>query len=67
MGILSLSRRYEADRLEAARERALTINAIIYSSVNAILQSGLDRAKPTVEPAKPTPSHTNIRGNTHYQ
>ena len=67
MGILSLSRRYETDRLEAACERALTINAITYSSVTAILKSGLDRAKPASEPAKPTPSHTNIRGGAYYQ
>lgn len=38
VGILSLARRYERDRLEAACARALTINAITYSSVNAILK-----------------------------
>jgi transposase len=66
-GILSLARRYERDRLEAACERALMINAITYSSVNAILKSGLDRARPTAEPVKPTPLHTNIRGGSYYQ
>jgi transposase len=39
MGILALARRYERQRLEAACERALTINAISYSSVSAILKS----------------------------
>jgi len=67
MGILSLARRYERDRLEAACERALTINAVTYSSVTAILKSGLDRAKPAGEPVKPTPPHTNIRGRSYYQ
>ena len=67
MGILSLSRHYQADRLEAACERALAINAITYSSVTAILKSGLDRAKPAAEPAKPTPPHSNIRGSSYYQ
>jgi transposase len=66
-GILSLARRYERDRLEAACERALTINAITYSSVNAILKSGLDRTKPVTEPAKPAPPHANIRGSAYYQ
>ncbi|ESY63055.1 hypothetical protein X743_33690 [Mesorhizobium sp. LNHC252B00] len=66
-GILSLARRYERDRLEAACARALTINAITYSSVNAILKSGLDRVPPAAEPVKPTPSHTNIRGGSYYQ
>ena len=66
-GILSLARRYETDRLEAACERALVINSITYSSVAAILKSGLDRIKPQTDPAKPTPPHTNIRGGSYYQ
>lgn len=66
-GILSLGRRYERKRLEAACERALFINAISYSSVTAILKSGLDRARPVVEPVKPTPAHGNIRGGDYYQ
>ncbi len=66
-GILSLARRYERERLEAACERALMINAITYSSVNAILKSGLDRARPTAEPVKLAPLHTNIRGGSYYQ
>jgi transposase len=46
MGIIALARRYARERLEAACERALAINAISYSSVSAILRSGLDRASP---------------------
>jgi transposase len=67
MGILSLAPRYGLERLDAACERALLINAITYSSVTAILKSGLDRARPQTEPAKPTPPHANIRGRTYYQ
>ena len=67
MGIIALARRYERDRLEAACERALAINAISYSSVSAILKSGLDRASPATEPVKAAPSHANIRGGTYYQ
>jgi len=66
MGILSLAPRYGPERLEAACERALLINAIAYSSVTAILKAGLDRAS-SAEPAKPTPQHANIRGSTYYQ
>jgi hypothetical protein len=54
-------------RLDAACERALFINAIAYSSVNAILKSGLDKANPAHETARPAPAHANIRGNTYYQ
>lgn len=57
MGIIALARRYERDRLEAACERALAINAINYSSVSAILKSGLDRASLPPSPSKPRP-HT---------
>lgn len=67
MGVLSLARRYQRERLEAACERALVINAITYSSVNAILKSGLDRARPAAEPVKPTPRHGNIRGAGYYR
>lgn len=66
-GILSLTRRYNVSRLEAACERALVINSITYSSVAAIFKSGLDRAMPQTEAAKPTPPHTNIRGSSYYQ
>ena len=67
MGIIALARRYERARLEAACERALAINAISYSSVNAILKSGLDRTSPPVEPVRATPPHADIRGGTYYQ
>ncbi|MER9833307.1 IS21 family transposase, partial [Mesorhizobium sp. M0134] len=66
MGILSLAPRYGPERLNAACERALLINAIAYSSVTAILKAGLDRAS-SPEPAKPTPQHANIRGSTYYK
>jgi transposase len=66
-GILSLSRRYGPDRLEAACERALTINALSYSSVTTILKSGLDQASAATEPVKPAPPHDNIRGGSYYQ
>jgi transposase len=55
VGIIALARRYERDRLDAACERALVINAISFSSVSAILKSGLDRASPAAEPVKATP------------
>ncbi|MBU6297252.1 MAG: IS21 family transposase [Alphaproteobacteria bacterium] len=66
MGIMALARRYERQRLEAACERALSINAVSYTSVSAILKSGLDQARPS-EPAKATPAHANIRGGAYYQ
>ena len=66
LGILSLARRYEHDRLDAACERALVINALTYTSVRSILQSGLDRANTVVETGKALPMHSNIRGRGYY-
>ena len=66
MGVIALGRRYERARLEAACERALVINAVSFSSVSAILKSGLDRARPS-EPIGAAPAHANIRGSTYYQ
>lgn len=66
LGILSLARRYEHDRLDAACERALVINALTYTSVRSILQAGLDRASPAEEVRKPLPTHSNIRGRGYY-
>jgi transposase len=67
MGILSLARRYGHERLEAAAQRALAINAISYASVSAILKSGLDRTGVQVDPVKAAPDHANIRGPNYYQ
>jgi len=67
MGVISLSRRYEPDRVEAACERALTINTTSYSSLAAILRSGLDLAGPEREPLLPLPPHANIRGPDYYR
>jgi transposase len=67
MGILSLAPRYGSQRLDEACERALTINAIAYSSVASILKSGLDRQQPQADQAAPAPAHTNIRGRSYYQ
>lgn len=67
MGILSLAPRYGPERLDAACERALTINAVSYSSVASILKSGLDRDRSAAGPAAPTPQHANIRGGSYYQ
>ena len=53
--------------LELACERALSINALSYSSVANILKSGLDQAPPESEAVKPAPPHGNIRGKTYYQ
>jgi transposase len=66
LGLLSLSRHYESERLEAACARALAVRACSYKSVAAILKHGLDR-RPLEEPASGAlPTHGNVRGAGYY-
>jgi transposase len=70
LGILRLSERYGAERLEAACERALEVGAASYRSVHSILRAGLDRRRPAGEeepPSVPLPVHENLRGADYYR
>jgi len=68
LGIISLSKKYGGDRVEAASKRALAIGGISYRTMKSILANGLD-SKPVPEPAavKEPVQHPNIRGNSYYQ
>ena len=62
LGILQLARNHGAERLEAACERALAINARTVTSVKSILLNRLDSRRVTPQPEAPAISHANIRG-----
>jgi transposase len=66
VGVLSLVKRYGPDRVEAACERALLIQARSYSSVVSILKNNLDGRPPTSAPDQPPLVHPNIRGPGYY-
>jgi transposase len=68
LGILRLSKKYGAERLEAACSRAVAVGARSYRHVEAILRNGLDRvALPTTEtPAMKGTTHENVRGPDYY-
>jgi transposase len=66
VGVLSLVKRYGPDRVEAACERALRIQARSYSSVVSILKNNLDRRPQTAAPDQPPLLHANIRGPGYY-
>jgi len=68
LGIIRLAKKYSPQRLEAACQRALKINAFSYKSVNSILKKGLDKqALPFDEtPPEITVIHHNIRGSGYY-
>lgn len=66
LGIISLSRRYTPERLEAACKRAVAIQAYSYKSIKSILQNGLDRQQmPEEKEVKPI-EHDNIRGEGYF-
>jgi transposase len=68
LGLMRLGRRYGAERLEAACERAEHLRSYSYRTVTNILSSAQDRL-PLEDQApaeKATPAHDNIRGADYY-
>jgi hypothetical protein len=67
MGLIVLGRRYSKDRLEAAAQRAIHLQAHSYQSVKSILARGLDRQSvPESATLTPPVEHANIRGAGYY-
>jgi len=66
LGILRLGERFGDARLEAACQRALSINALSYRSVESILAHGLDAQ--ALAPSAPAPilQHDNLRGADYF-
>lgn len=68
LGILSLSKRYSKESLEAAAARAVALGAFSYKSLKSILEKGLEQLElPLSLPEVPTPVHENVRGAAYYQ
>jgi len=66
LGIMNLAKSHGTERLEAACERALEINARTYSSVKSILQNNLERKRREPATDGPAITHTNIRGAGYF-
>jgi len=66
LGIMRLAKTFGRDRLEAACERAVEINAHSYSSLHSILKNGLDRHARTRATDEPAITHPNIRGADYF-
>ena len=68
MGVISLSRSYTAERVEAACTRALRFGAHGYRNVKTILEKGLDREEaPPQLPLIEIEVHENVRGAEYYK
>jgi len=67
MGVISLSKNYSAERLEAACARALRYGAQSYRNVKTILEKGLDKEEVQASPSlTETGVHANVRGAEYY-
>ena len=68
LGILRLSKKYGAERLEAACARAVAVRARSYRHVDAILKKGLDRVElpKSAEDVARVVSRENVRGPGYY-
>ena len=67
LGLLSLSRRYGNDRLEAACERALALGTFRYRHVRDLLANNRDLVPPEASADWTSPAHANVRGPGYYQ
>ena len=69
MGLLSLSKKYGKDRLEAACQRAQIIGGMHYKNIVSILSNSLDKVPLDNNiPAQTTLPllHDNVRGSDYY-
>jgi len=66
LGVLSLTKTYGPERVDAACKRGVTIRARTVTSIRSILKTGLDRAfLEGNEEAAPL-QHANIRDGGYY-
>jgi transposase len=67
MGVISLSKRFTSERLEAACARANRYGAQGYRNVKTILEKGLDQEEVSAQPTLvETTIHANVRGAEYY-
>jgi len=66
MGVLQSAKTYGAERLEAACSKARAMCSCTYTTVKNILSNAQDKI-PAHIPARPTPTHENLRGPTAFE
>jgi len=72
LGLLNLSKQYDAPRLERACQRAVTIGSLRLNSIKSILKQGLDQfdfpqdENNTSTEESSAECHDNIRGSEYY-
>lgn len=63
LGILRLAKDFDAARLEAACQRALTLGSTSYRTLRALIQAPQQAELPGLS----IPAHDNVRGPSYYQ
>jgi transposase/predicted XRE-type DNA-binding protein len=64
MGILSLARKYDRQRLDKACKRAISFDLYSYKGIKNILEKKLEDYQ--LDSFESLPDHANIRGNQYY-
>ena len=64
LGILSLSKKFDDQRLNKACARAIDFHQYSYKGIKNILENRLEDYQ--LDTFKPLPNHSNIRGNQYY-
>jgi len=67
LGLLSLTKRYGKERLEAACVLALELGTTQSRHVRAILKTSADQARSDSAPEWTSPAHAHVRGPGYYQ
>lgn len=66
IGVLSMTKKVEKQRLIDACKRANDFNIYNYKIIKTILEKGLDKLDYTEDETHNIPQHKNIRGNNYY-
>jgi len=66
LGIIRLEKKFTAERLNRACERALRYHSHSYTAVRNILQKGLEDLEETKSENMPAIKHENVRGSEYY-
>ena len=67
LGIMRLAKTYSTQRLEAASQRAIDLQACSYASLRSMLKRSLDQQTTIdIEPERTSPRHENLRGAGYY-
>jgi len=64
MGVLSLARKYDRQRLDKACKRAISFDLYTYKGIKNILENKLEECQ--LDTFETLPSHPNIRGSEYY-